>query len=93
MLPDFKIKSSTKNPIQITQNPALIEKNAIDKRNNVGLPVFLNPISDITPIPNPTKNPIKFRIFSSKNSTISLSLKTNYFNLMNDFTYLLIPFI
>jgi hypothetical protein len=50
------------------KNPALIEKNAIDNLNNVGLPVFLNPICDIIPIASPTKNPTMLRIFSNKNS-------------------------
>jgi hypothetical protein len=55
-------------PIHITQNPALIEKNAIANLNKVGLPVFLNPINDTIPIPNPTKNPTRLRIFSNKKS-------------------------
>ena len=50
------------------KNPALIEKNAIDNLNNVGLPVFLNPIYDIIPIASPTKKPTRLRIFSNKNS-------------------------
>jgi hypothetical protein len=66
--PDFTTKSSTMYPDQITKKPILIEKNAIVNRNNVGLPVFLNPISDITPIANPTKNPTRFRIFSRRKS-------------------------
>ncbi len=52
----------------MVKNPKLIEKNAIVSRNNVGLPVFLNPINDIIPIASPTKNPTKLRIFSNKNS-------------------------
>ena len=55
-------------PDHITKNPMLIEKNAIVNLNNVGLPVFLNPIYDIMPITNPTRNPITFSIFSNKNS-------------------------
>ncbi|MDH3204486.1 MAG: hypothetical protein OEL81_07415, partial [Nitrosopumilus sp.] len=55
-------------PNQITKNPELIEKNAIVNLNNVGLPVFLNPISDIIPMASPTKNPTKLSIFSNKNS-------------------------
>ena len=55
-------------PVQITKNPKLIEINAIVNLNNVGLPVFLNPINDITPIESPTKSPTKLRIFSNKNS-------------------------
>ena len=68
ILPDFITKSSTMYPVQITKNPKLIDKNAIDNLNNVGLPVFLNPIIDIIPIANPTKNPTRLRIFSNKNS-------------------------
>ena len=67
-LPDFITKSSAMYPLHITKNPKLIEKNAIVNLNNVGLPVFLNPIADIIPIANPTKNPIKLSIFSNKNS-------------------------
>ena len=52
----------------MTKKPALIEKNAIVNLNKVGLPVFLNPTNDIIPIPSPTKNPTRFRIFSNKNS-------------------------
>ena len=55
-------------PNQITKNPPLIAKNAIVSLNNVGLPVFLNPIYDIVPMVRPTTKPIKFKIFSSKNS-------------------------
>ena len=46
----------------------LIEKNAIANLNKVGLPVFLKPIIDTIPIASPTKNPTRFRMFSSKNS-------------------------
>ena len=66
--PDCITKSSTIYPTQITKNPMLIEKKAMDNLNKVGLPVFLNPISDIIPIASPTKNPIKFNIFSRRNS-------------------------
>ena len=52
----------------MTKNPKLIEINAIVNLNNVGLPVFLNPINDITPMASPTTNPMKLRIFSNKNS-------------------------
>ncbi len=45
-----------------------IEKKAMVNRNRVGLPVFLKPMKDIIPIASPTKNPIKFRIFSNRNS-------------------------
>ncbi len=68
ILPDFVTKSSTMYPDHMTKNPKLIEKNAIVNLNNVGLPVFLNPIYDIIPIASPTKNPTKLRIFSNKNS-------------------------
>jgi hypothetical protein len=52
----------------MTKNPKLIEKKAIVNLNNVGLPVFLNPINDIVPMTSPTKNPTRLRIFSNKNS-------------------------
>ena len=68
MLPDFIMKSSNMYPIQITKKPKLIEKNAIVNLNNVGLPVFLNPIIDIIPIDNPTKNPTILSMFSNKKS-------------------------
>ena len=68
MLPDFIIKSSTIYPDQITKNPTLIETNAIVNLNNVGLPVFLNPIHAIIPMASPTKKPIRLSIFSNKNS-------------------------
>ena len=68
MFPDFKIKSSAMYPDHITKNPKLIEKNAIVNLNNVGLPVFLNPIYAIIPIESPIKNPIRLSIFSNKNS-------------------------
>ncbi len=47
-----------------------MEKNAIDSLNNVGLPVFLKPKYDMIPIASPTMNPIKFKIFSKRNSNI-----------------------
>ena len=68
MFPDFITKSSTIYTDQITKNPKLIEKNAIVNLNNVGLPVFLNPIIAIIPMASPTKNPIRLSIFSNKNS-------------------------
>ena len=68
MLPDLISKSSNMYPDQITKNPALIETNAIVNRNNVGLPVFLNPMYDIIPMASPTKNPTRLSIFSNKNS-------------------------
>lgn len=52
----------------MTKKPILIEKNAIANLNNVGLPVFLNPIAETTPIDNPTRKPTRFKIFSNKNS-------------------------
>ena len=68
MLPDFIKKSSTMYPDHITKNPKLIETNAIVNLNNVGLPVFLNPMYDISPMTSPTKNPTKLSMFSNKNS-------------------------
>ena len=61
-------------PAHITKNPELIAKNAIVNLNNVGLPVFLNPINDIIPITNPTKNPIRLSMFSNKKSTMFRNL-------------------
>ena len=55
-------------PDHMTKNPKLIERNAIVNLNNVGLPVFLNPMYDIIPMVSPTKNPTKLSIFSNKNS-------------------------
>ena len=52
----------------MTKNPKLIETNAIVNLNNVGLPVFLNPIYAIIPMASPTKNPTRLSIFSNKNS-------------------------
>ena len=68
ILPDFIRKSSIMYPDHITKNPKLIERNAIVNLNNVGLPVFLNPIYDINPMASPTKKPTRFNIFSNKNS-------------------------
>ena len=68
IFPDFITKSSNMYPDQMTKNPKLIETNAIVSLNNVGLPVFLNPIYDIIPMASPTKNPTKLSIFSNKNS-------------------------
>ena len=62
------MKSSIIYPDQITKNPKLMERNAIVNLNNVGLPVFLNPIYDIIPIASPTRNPTRLSIFSNKNS-------------------------
>ena len=62
-LPSFSIYTLYK-----TLLPGLLTKNAIDNLNRVGLPVFLNPMIDITPIANPTKNPTRLSIFSNKNS-------------------------
>ena len=61
-------KSSTMYPVHMTKKPKLIEKNAIVNLNNVGLPVFLNPINAIIPMVSPIKNPIRFSISSNKNS-------------------------
>jgi len=52
----------------------VIAKNAIDNLNNVGLPVFLNPIYEIVPITRPTNSPTKFRIISKKNSNYADSV-------------------
>ena len=68
IFPDLITKSSNIYPDQITKNPPLIERNAIVNLNNVGLPVFLNPMYDIIPIASPTKNPTRLSIFSNKNS-------------------------
>ncbi len=68
IFPDFITKSSAMYPTHITKNPKLIERNAIVNLNSVGLPVFLNPMSDIIPIASPTKNPTKLSMFSNKNS-------------------------
>ena len=68
ILPDFITKSSNMYPNHMTKNPKLIARNAIDNLNNVGLPVFLNPMYDISPIVSPTRNPTRLSIFSNKNS-------------------------
>ena len=68
ILPDFIIKSSSMYPDHMTKNPKLIARNAIVNLNNVGLPVFLNPMYDIIPMASPTKKPTKLSIFSNKNS-------------------------
>ena len=66
--PVLNVKSSRINPIANIPKPIPIEKNAIDNLNNVGLPVFLKPMYEITLITIPTNNPIRFRIISKKNS-------------------------
>ena len=66
--PVLKIKSSKTNPVANIPKPIPIAKKAIDNLNNVGLPVFLNPMYEIIPITTPTKSPIRFRIISKKNS-------------------------
>jgi len=66
--PVLKIKSSRKNHVANTTKPIQNAKKDIDNLNNVGLPVFLNPIYEIVPITTPTKSPIKFRIISRRNS-------------------------
>jgi len=48
----LKIKSSRINPVANIPKPIPIAKKAIDILNNVGLPVFLNPIYEIVPITN-----------------------------------------
>ena len=68
ILPDFIRKSSIMYPDHVTKNPILIETNAIVNLNNVGLPVFLNPIYAIIPMTSPTKNPTRLSMFSNKNS-------------------------
>ena len=68
MFPDFITKSSNMYPYHMTKNPKLIARNAIVNLNNVGLPVFLNPMYDIIPMAGPTKKPTKLSIFSNKNS-------------------------
>ena len=72
--PVLKIKSSRINPAANIPKPIPIAKKAIDNLNNVGLPVFLNPIYEITPITRPTKSPIKFRIISNRNSNYADSV-------------------
>ena len=72
--PVSKIKSSIINPIANIPKPIPIAKNAIDNLNNVGLPVFLNPIYEITPITIPTKSPTKFKDVSRKNSNYADSV-------------------
>ena len=66
--PVLKIKSSRINPVANIPKPIPIAKKAIDNLNNVGLPVFLNPIYEMIPITTPTKSPTKLRIISRKNS-------------------------
>ena len=58
-------------PSAKTPKPIPIAKKAIVSLNSVGLPVFLNPIYEITPIIIPTEKPIKFRIISNKNSNVA----------------------
>ena len=72
--PDLKIKSSRINPDANIPKPIPIAKKAIDNLNNVGLPVFLNPIYEIVPITRPTNSPTKFRIISKKNSNYADSV-------------------
>jgi len=70
----LKMKSSRINPVANIPKPNPIAKKAIDNLNNVGLPVFLNPIYEITPIIRPTKSPTKFRIISNRNSNYADSV-------------------
>ena len=72
--PVLKMKSSRINPVANIPKPIPIAKKAIDNLNNVGLPVFLNPIYEITPIIRPTKSPTKFRIISNRNSNYADSV-------------------
>ena len=74
MCPVLKIKSSRINPAANIPKPTPIAKKAIDNLNNVGLPVFLNPIYEIVPITRPTNSPTKFRIISKKNSNYADSV-------------------
>ena len=74
IFPVSKIKSSRINPVANIPKPIPIAKKAIDNLNNVGLPVFLNPIYEITPIIRPTKSPTKFRIISNRNSNYADSV-------------------
>lgn len=61
-------KESPMYPKPTTPNPALIDKKDIVKRKSVGLPVFLKPIYEKTPIKRPTPKPTRLRIISSTNS-------------------------
>ena len=72
--PVLKIKSSRINPVANIPKPIPIAKKAIDNLNNVGLPVFLNPIYEIVPITRPTNSPTRFRIISRKNSNYADSV-------------------
>ena len=72
--PVLKIKSSRIKPAANIPKPIPIAKKAIDNLNNVGLPVFLNPIYEIVPITRPTKSPIRFKIISRKNSNYADSV-------------------
>ena len=74
MFPVCKITSSRINPPANIPKPIPIAKNAIDNLNNVGLPVFLNPIYEIVPIIIPTKKPTRFRDISRKNSNYADSV-------------------
>ena len=74
MSPVSKIMSSRINPPANIPKPIPIAKNAIDNLNNVGLPVFLNPIYEMIPIIIPTKNPIAFSDISRKNSNYADSV-------------------
>ena len=74
IFPVSKIKSSMMNPVASIPKPIPIAQNAIDNLNNVGLPVFLNPMYEMMPIIIPTKNPTKFRDISRKNSNYADSV-------------------
>ena len=74
MFPVSKMKSSMINPVANIPKPIPIAQNAIDNLNNVGLPVFLNPMYEMMPIIIPTKSPTKFRDISRKNSNYADSV-------------------
>ena len=74
MSPVLKITSSRINPPANIPKPIPIAKNAIDSLNSVGLPVFLNPIYEMTPIIIPTRNPIEFRDISRNSSNYADSV-------------------
>ena len=74
IFPVSKIKSSMMNPVASIPKPIPIAQNAIDNLNNVGLPVFLNPMYEMMPIIIPNKSPTKFRDISRKNSNYADSV-------------------
>ena len=52
----------------ITKNPIAMDKNATLMRKRTGLPVFLYPRYDASPMHSPTRNPTMFKIFSKRYS-------------------------